>query len=396
MSDQRVRLAIVDDYNVFATSVFTSRLIHELEKCNYDVLCYLPKYRSHFPLVGIDRSKVKFVWGPLNFPFALFRAIRSDRRQIVVIPLEQRTMGPTVISLLLLPLFLALCSFSGMKTVINLQGLLPLDEFSKSIDLLIPGTKVPKRIMKLGVFTIYYLIFRWADRIQVFAKTFGIWVQQYGGFREKIRLAKFGVERPAPMMESSSRVYPQLMNLDYVLVYGYVVPRKGLELLLDAWVDVRSKRSGVFLAIAGSTEKDPSYVAFLKRRIADLELGDSVLLTGYVPSRAEQELFQGCCCVVLPYSFSDSFSGPLCTALSNGTPIVATKIGFFSDLFEKGGALLCVPKDKQSLAQALLGILNSKDLRQKLKEESESLTSSLEWDRVGAEYCRFFDEALRS
>jgi glycosyltransferase involved in cell wall biosynthesis len=380
---------------VFATGVFTPHLIQKLEEeCDYDVICYLPKYRSNFPLVNVDRSRVRFVWGPLSYPFSLFKSLRRDRRQVVVIPLEQRTMGPTVFSLLLLPLFLAICRFSGMKIVINLQGLLPLGEFSTALDTLVPNTKVPKRFVKVGIFSIYNLIFSTANRIQVFAKTFGVWVQQYGKFGEKIQLVKFGVQRPSPKSCTSSR--PQFLDCDYVLAYGYVVPRKGLEVLVDAWIEVHSKYKKTLLVIAGSTDKDPAFANRLKQRIKNANLGDSVLLTGYVSSLEEWQLFEGCTCAVFPYLFSDSFSGPLCTALACRVPIVAAKVGFFADLFANGGSLLYSPKDVHSLTQTLLDLLDSKELRNKLRLESEVVASSLDWDLVGAEYCRFINEALSS
>lgn len=397
MTGRRVRLGVIDDFNVFATGVFTPRLIQKLEeKCNYDVLCYLPKYRSHNQLIGIDRSKVRFVWGQLNYPLVLFRALRKDQRQILMMPLEQKTMGSTVASLFLVPFFLAICRLSGIKTVINLQGLFPLDEFSEAVDNLLPKTRIPKSIMKIGIFTIYYFIFKTADRVQVFAKTFGNWVLQYGNFRSKIQLVNFGVDAEGICSVASLRpeVYPSLRNRDYVLAYGYVVPRKGLDFLVDAWSEVHSKYPNALLVIAGSTSKDPLYVSELEQKISNSNLGNSVLITGYVPSWVEDGLFHDAVCSVFPYSFSDSLSGPLCTALAVGTPIVASNIGLFSDLFRQGGALLYTPRDTYSLVEALLTVLGSKAMREKLSQESKRVASSLDWNIVGEEYCHFFDETV--
>ena len=172
--------------------MFTPDLVAELEeKCHFDVICYVPRYRSHYPRVGLEKLKIRAVWGWLDYPFTLFRSIMQDNRNLAFILLEQRTMGPTVVSLLLLPVFLFFCKLARIRTVINLQGLFPLDNFSAVIDLVLPNTKMPKSFIKLGVFGIYHSIFKMADKIQVFSRTFRLWALQYGNFSKKYPAGQF-------------------------------------------------------------------------------------------------------------------------------------------------------------------------------------------------------------
>ncbi len=352
----------------------------------------MPRYRQRYPLVGMEKSKARFVWGQLDFPLTLFRAIRKDTRNLVFVPLEQRTMGPTVTSLLLLPLFLMICKLSRIKTVINLQGVFPLENFSSAIDNVLPNTKVPKSLIKLGIFTIYYSIFKIADQIQVFSRTFRLWVLQYGNFPKKIQLVKFGIAKgeSSEPSKSMSSLFSKLHG--YFLAYGHVVPRKGLEFLLDAWTELVIQWPDAVLVIAGSTDKDRKYVADLQRRIAKSNLANSVILTGFVPDSEEGILFEACNCVVFPYAFSDSMSGPLCTAIEYGKPIIATNVGLFSDLFSSEGAILCPSKDVNFLVSALSSVYESKELRDKLGLESTQLASKLDWEVIAAEYCGLLRE----
>lgn len=388
-----LKIAIIDNYNIYATDVFTPHLVEELKG---DIICYVPRYRSDLPTGSIPKRIVKPIWGQFDFPFSLFKALRKDRRNVVFFPLEEVTMGNTGISLMLIPLMLLLFRLSSCKVILNLQGAIPIRiGFSNSIKRLIPNTRVPSSLLQIAIFSIYYYTFSLSDQIQVFSRTFAQRVLEYGRFLKKIRLVDFGVGRLAEKTAFRSSGKFQLLSKgnQCFLSFGYVVPRRGLDILLRSWAQARKNKSDGILMLAGDTKRNPKYVEELRHLTAELGIEDSVVFTGTIASDEIDELFENSDCVIFPYVYSDSLSGPLCTALQHHKPIIATNIGIFSDF--KNEILLCDPEDVDSLARGI-EMAYDKDILNSLLESSAKIASRLDWKKVALQYAKLLNEVACS
>jgi glycosyltransferase involved in cell wall biosynthesis len=323
-----LKIGIVDDHNIYSTTVYTPPLFRKMSDEGNDVICYCPKYRAS------EKSPipVKNLWGPFSFPFSLFKALRNDRREIVLIPLEQQTFGANPISLLLVPFFLGLCRLGKMRILINLQGLIPLSSFRDSYAKLLPETKILWWIAKGFCELVYPLIFRLANEIQVFSEGFGDAVLEYGDFFDKLVCVSAGVEE---------KELPRTTG-DYFLAFGFVAPRKGLEYLVKAWQNINAD-----LIIAGRTDKDPVYAMKIKR----LAGGDSrITFIENVSNEYAEKLVCQAKALIFPYVYCDSISGPLLMAQSYKKPILASDIGIFHDT---PGAILFEPANYNAIIQAV-------------------------------------------
>jgi glycosyltransferase involved in cell wall biosynthesis len=110
-----------------------------------------------------------------------------------------------------------------------------------------------------------------------------------------------------------------------LLVFGIVVPRKGIDLLLQA---LREWPMPMRLVIAGACP-DAAYRRQLQAmlqshpRRADIEWQD-----GFVAEAEMERLFRAAALLVLPYRHIDQ-SGVLFQALRFGVPVLATRVGLF-------------------------------------------------------------------
>lgn len=131
-----------------------------------------------------------------------------------------------------------------------------------------------------------------------------------------------------------------------VLFAGEAGPRKGIDVLLDAWSAIRAKHPGWHLVIAGPTRDwEPPPVA----------LGSSVTLLGPV-THAEVLRWQARAAVAVLPSRQEALPMFLLEAMARGCAVVATPVGQVAELVESVGIL--VPAgDPDALADGLHRLL---------------------------------------
>lgn len=145
-----------------------------------------------------------------------------------------------------------------------------------------------------------------------------------------------------------------------VLCFGLLRPYKGVEVLLEAW---RELRADAELWIVGRPRMDiaplvaaaPSGVRWVTRYVSDHELAGCFSVADVV---------------ALPYVETErlDFSGVLATALAFGRPSVISDVGGFSEVADVGAARLVPPGDPTTLAAVLSELLSDASARERLAE----------------------------
>jgi glycosyltransferase involved in cell wall biosynthesis len=163
------------------------------------------------------------------------------------------------------------------------------------------------------------------------------------------------------------------------LVYaGGVSPHKGLGTLLNAFAAIDDP--ALRLVIAGALEDETFLSAAddLRRRIEDLDLGERVVLTGYVSDETLACLYAGAVLFVSP-SLSEGFGLPAVEAAAAGTPVVLSDIpahretlGDVAEFFQ--------PNDDRGLAARLTALLQDEAGRARLGEVARERAETLSWD----------------
>ncbi|MBO0885583.1 MAG: glycosyltransferase family 4 protein [Mycobacterium sp.] len=146
-----------------------------------------------------------------------------------------------------------------------------------------------------------------------------------------------------------------------VLFLGQISEGKGTFDLLDAWSAAFGAADSVAqLTIAGDGELDRA-----RRRVAELGLGASVHLPGWVSGPEVEALLCRSHVLVLP-SHNEGQPMAILEAMAHGLCVVATDTGGIPDLIGDGCGLLVRVGEPSELAEALTRVVTRPDLRVEL------------------------------
>ena len=170
----------------------------------------------------------------------------------------------------------------------------------------------------------------------------------------------------------------------YVLFFGLIRDYKGLDLLLDAWAQLRraGRTEGRRLIVAGefyaSRER---YV----RQIEELHLGEEVILHDFfVPDADVKYYFSAADVLVQPYKTATQ-SGVTQIAYQFCVPMVVTKVGGLAEIVPDGRVGYVGRLDAAGVADALVRICEGDTLarfRSAMREEKRRFSWEEMCDRI--------------
>lgn len=170
------------------------------------------------------------------------------------------------------------------------------------------------------------------------------------------------------------------------LFLSRIHPKKGLEMLLSAWRDIKPR--GWRLLIAGPS--DEKYLTKISTLVADNFDEGSVELLGPVYGNEKSELFKRCDLFVLP-TFSENFGVVVVEALSYGIPVITTRAAPWGDI-EKFDCGWWVDANTESLLVAISAAtsLQRSELRA-MGRRGLQVAKKYDWDAIGMQmvsiYC---------
>jgi phosphatidylinositol alpha-mannosyltransferase len=132
-----------------------------------------------------------------------------------------------------------------------------------------------------------------------------------------------------------------------VVFAGRHEPRKGLQVLLRAWPEIR-RRTGARLAVAGA---DPLAVRLLLTRLGVADEGIDVV--GFLSQDALTDLLRSTKALVAPSLGGESFGMVLTRAFACATPVVASDIEGYREVVTPETAVVVAPDDVRALVDAV-------------------------------------------
>ena len=142
-----------------------------------------------------------------------------------------------------------------------------------------------------------------------------------------------------------------------ILYLSRLDPKKNLEGLLRAFVEVRKHFPDAKLIVAGSG--DAQYVASLMQLCEALDVSPSVQWVGFVTGQAKANLFNDVALYVLP-SYSENFGIAVAEALAAGLPcVVTTGVALATDIVEYSAGRAVAP-GPEALACAITDLLRDR------------------------------------
>jgi phosphatidyl-myo-inositol alpha-mannosyltransferase len=168
-----------------------------------------------------------------------------------------------------------------------------------------------------------------------------------------------------------------------VLFIGRHEPRKGLEVLLDAWAGIDRDAQLQVVGVGPQTDE-------LQRRAS----GD-VEWFGTVTDAARNALLRGATAFCAPSLRGESFGVVLLEAMAAGTPIVASAIDGYENVARAGqDALLVPPGDVGALRDALRRLLDDRALGARLVASGHERAEQFSMRRLAERYLELYARAL--
>ena len=174
-----------------------------------------------------------------------------------------------------------------------------------------------------------------------------------------------------------------------IVFAGRHEPRKGLQVLLRAWPDVR-RRTGARLRVAGA---DPLAVRLLLTRLRVPDDGIDAL--GFLSQDDLTAELASAKALVAPSLGGESFGMVLTRAFACATPVVASDIPGYRDVMTADTSVPVVPGDPQAVADAVVSLLEDEPRRQVLGAAARRLAiESYSWDDIARRLLGIYEEVV--
>lgn len=188
---------------------------------------------------------------------------------------------------------------------------------------------------------------------------------------ERVHVAEPGVE-PAELA-------PGTATGESLLAVAAVIPGKGHDVLLDALATLNGRRWRCLCV--GTLERDPGYVATLRRRALDRGMDGRLRFAGARPEADLARSYGAADLLVLP-SRSETYGMVVTEALARGLPVVAAEVGGVPEALGHCAdgtrpGLLVPGEDPAALGAALRAWLEDPGLRRRLRRAARERRGSL-------------------
>lgn len=206
----------------------------------------------------------------------------------------------------------------------------------------------------------------------------------YLGFNDKLFHP-----RPVPDAVTDEVMEHYGIRKPYVLYLGVIQGRKNLVRLIQAQQIWRQRVPGLQLVLAGKRGWNCEEIYAL----AD-HLPGEVVLTGRIEAEHLQILYKNAECYVLP-SLYEGFGMPVIEAMACGVPAALSDRSSLPEV-GAGAAVYFDPEDPLDMAETILKVVQSPDLRRRMIAAGLERASEFTWTRIGENTVRAFRKVLAS
>ena len=152
---------------------------------------------------------------------------------------------------------------------------------------------------------------------------------------------------------------------------GRVTKDKGISELVEAFTRISDLHSNVYLVILGPTESDLDPIPSKTSKL--IETNNRILTTGFCTT---PEKYLGAADIFCLPSYREGFGTVIVEAGAMGLPAVATAVtGLVDAIIDGKTGILVPPMDVESLASALITLIEKPELRQQLGAAAKDRTN---------------------
>lgn len=176
-----------------------------------------------------------------------------------------------------------------------------------------------------------------------------------------------------------------------ILFVGRLEKRKGLDTLIMALPEIVKQYPETKLVVVGYGPLQNYYQKLAIR----LNLASSVIFTGAIPNDLLAGYYTSATVYVAPTIGNEAMGIVLIEALACGRPVIASDIPGYNEIVTNGVNGILIPRgEHQSLAQAILTVLDSPKLRKELAQAALARAADFDWKKVTRHVEQVYQEVL--
>lgn len=179
-----------------------------------------------------------------------------------------------------------------------------------------------------------------------------------------VELEKFEITQRGNILKKYN-----LEGKNFLLFLGRINEKKGIELLLESFVNVLNKQKNIFLVLAGSGTKE--YEKTIKKLVAKLKLEKNLIFTGLVTENEKLELLESASVFILT-SHSDVHPIAVQDALTMSLPVIITEACDYPEVEEYNAGKI-VTEEINEITNAILEIVVDKEKLEEMSKNARKL-----------------------
>ena len=179
----------------------------------------------------------------------------------------------------------------------------------------------------------------------------------------------------------------------YLLALCRLDPKKGIDLLIQAFHDVAKAGIGADWRLIIAGDGDASYVSKLRTAAAAGEARSRIVFEGWVSGDARFSLLRHATLFAL-LSSQENFGVALVEALACGTPAIVTREVNLATDIETSQAGWIVPRDPAGLAEALGRVMRDRAALADRRARARTFAGSFRWGSVAATLTGLYEDIL--
>jgi len=218
-------------------------------------------------------------------------------------------------------------------------------------------------------------------------------IEYLGVKSEKVEVIYEGVDEIFRVVEDREKIEEVKrrygISKRYILTVGTIEPKKNHIRLLNVFKRIREKREDYQLVICGKygwkTER------FLERLsgLPDFIRKD-IIITEYVRYEDLPLLYNGCDIFIYP-SLYEGFGLPIVEAMRCGVPVITSNISSMPEV-AGDGAILVNPEDEEEIGNAIIRLIEDRELREELKKKGLERSKMFSWEKTAIETLKVYKE----
>jgi glycosyltransferase involved in cell wall biosynthesis len=196
------------------------------------------------------------------------------------------------------------------------------------------------------------------------------------------KVIALGIETtPSASHAKLEQHFPELASEPYMLVLSRLHPKKGLDVLIDAFLALVQVEKFAHWRLVIAGDGPEAYVLKLKAMAGSSAQRDRIVFTGWLDGEEKDAVLGGASLLVLP-SHQENFGLCVMEALSHSVPVLVSPHVNLAEEIVLANAGWIATVDKDALISRLAEALGDEEERVRRGHAGKQLSQKYSWDTV--------------